>query len=98
MNTHDTAPLCAHCVECIHFQITSSHQLVLSALSINRNKIDHAFYLSFCQVKVNLLSYKPANQLSDVLLVIFDQLDEEDLFRCETVGRQWRNVLLSGRP
>ena len=47
---------------------------------------------------MSLFSYNPPNQLSDdVLLVIFDQLDEEDLLRCETVCRQWRNVLLCGR-
>jgi hypothetical protein len=34
----------------------------------------------------------------DVLLVIFDYLDEEDLLRCEAVCRKWRKVLLSGRP
>jgi F-box-like len=47
---------------------------------------------------MSLFSYKPANQLpDDVLLVIFDQLEDQDLLRCETVCHQWRNVLLSGR-
>jgi F-box-like len=48
---------------------------------------------------MSLSSYQPAHQLSDdVLLVIFDQLDDQDLLRCEAVCRQWRNVLLSGTP
>jgi F-box-like len=52
-----------------------------------------------CVVKMSLFSYKPANQLpDDVLLVIFDQLEDQDLLRCEIVCRQWRNFLLSGRP
>ena len=51
-----------------------------------------------CYERISLFSYNPPNQLSDdVLLVIFDQLDEEDLLRCETVCRQWRNALLCGR-
>ena len=50
-------------------------------------------------VKMSLVTYKQPNQLTaDVLLVIFDQLDDQDLLRCEVVCRQWRNVLLSGRP
>jgi WD40 repeat protein len=48
---------------------------------------------------MSLVTCNPVNQLpDDVLLVIFDQLDDEALLRCETVCRQWRNVLLSGRP
>jgi F-box-like len=48
---------------------------------------------------MSLVTYNPGNRLpDDVLLVIFDELDEEDLLRCESVCRQWRNVLLSGRP
>jgi F-box-like len=48
---------------------------------------------------MSLVTYNPSNRLpDDVLLVIFDELDEEDLLRCETVCLQWRNVLLSGRP
>ena len=51
-----------------------------------------------CQVNMSLFSYYPANQLpDDVLLVIFDHLDDQDLLRCELVCRQWRNVLQSGR-
>jgi F-box-like len=38
------------------------------------------------------------NQLEDVLLMIFDHLDEEDLFRCEAVCSQWRKLLFSGTP
>ena len=34
----------------------------------------------------------------DVLLLIFDHLDGQDLFRCETVCSQWRNIFLSGIP
>jgi F-box-like len=50
-------------------------------------------------VKMSLFSYSQPNQLDeDVLLAIFDQLDEEDLLRCETVCLQWRNVLISGTP
>ncbi len=37
-------------------------------------------------------------ELKKVLLKIFDYLNEEDLRRCETVCRQWRQVLLSGEP
>jgi F-box-like len=48
---------------------------------------------------MSFVTYNPGNRLpDDVLLVIFDQLDDQDLLRCETVCRQWRNVLLSGRP
>jgi F-box-like len=48
-------------------------------------------------VKMSLVTYNQPNQLSDdVLLVIFDQLDDQDLLQCEVVCRQWRNVLLSG--
>jgi F-box-like len=48
---------------------------------------------------IGINAYNATNQLpDDVLLVIFDRLDDEDLLRCETVCRQWRNVLLSGRP
>jgi F-box-like len=48
---------------------------------------------------MSLVSYNRANQLSeDVLLVIFDYLDDQDLLRCETVCHQWRNIILSGRP
>ena len=39
----------------------------------------------------NVLSY-------DVLLMIFQQLDGEDLVNCEAVCRQWRDVLLAGTP
>ena len=50
-----------------------------------------------CHLKMSLFSYNPPNQLSDdVLLVIFGHVDYLDLLRCETVCRQWRNVLLSG--
>jgi F-box-like len=46
---------------------------------------------------MSLSRQKPTNQLNDdVLVVIFDQLDEEDLLRCEAVCRQWRDVLISG--
>ena len=49
--------------------------------------------------KMSLLSYNPPNQLDeDVLLVIFDQLDDQDLLRCEVVCRQWRNIFLTGTP
>ena len=52
-----------------------------------------------CIVKMSLVSYNLTDQfVEDVLLVIFDHLDEEDLLRCETVCSQWRNILLSGRP
>ena len=52
-----------------------------------------------CQVKMSLSCYQLANQLSyDVLLIIFDQLEEQDFLRFETVCRQWRNVFLSGTP
>ena len=48
---------------------------------------------------MSLVTYNQPNQLTaDVLLVIFDNLDDQDLLRCEVVCRQWRNVLLSGRP
>ena len=48
---------------------------------------------------MSLFSYNPANQLSDdVLLVIFDQLDEDDFLRCEVVCRRYRNFLLSQTP
>jgi F-box-like len=48
---------------------------------------------------MSLVTYNPANQLDeDVLLVIFDQLDGQDLIHCETVCHQWRNIILSGRP
>ena len=48
---------------------------------------------------MSLVTYNQLNQLTaDVLLVIFDNLDVQDLLRCELVCRQWRNVLLSGRP
>jgi F-box-like len=48
---------------------------------------------------MSLVSYNPANQLTDdVLLVIFDHLDEEDILRCEVVCRQWQNFLQSGTP
>ena len=48
---------------------------------------------------MSLVTYNQLNQLTaDVLLVIFDNLDVQDLLRCEVVCRQWRNVLLSGRP
>jgi F-box-like len=43
-------------------------------------------------------SYQPHRFDEVVLLVIFDQLDYQDLIRCEAVCRQWRNVLLSGIP
>ena len=47
---------------------------------------------------MSAVTYNQHNQLSDdVLLVIFDQLDDQDLLRCESVCRQWRNVLQSGR-
>ena len=48
---------------------------------------------------MSLFSGNPAIQVDEernILLVIFDHLDVEDLLRCETVCRQWRNVLLSG--
>ena len=47
---------------------------------------------------VNQSSYQPHQFDGVVLLVIFDQLDYQDLLRCEAVCRQWRNVLLSGTP
>ena len=47
---------------------------------------------------VNHSSYQPHQFDGVVLLVIFDQLDYQDLLRCEAVCRQWRNVLLSGTP
>jgi F-box-like len=34
----------------------------------------------------------------DVLLMIFDLLDGYDLLKCESVCRQWRDVLLTGTP
>ena len=40
-------------------------------------------------VKMSLVTYNQPNQLTaDVLLVIFDQLDDQDLLRCEVVCRQ----------
>ena len=56
------------------------------------------FHLNYaCHLKMSLFSYNPPNQLDEeVLLVIFGHLDDHDLLRCETVCRQWRNVLLSG--
>ena len=36
--------------------------------------------------------------IDDVLLIIFQQLDGEDLVNCEAVCRQWRDVLLAGTP
>jgi F-box-like len=52
-----------------------------------------------CDAKMSLFSYNPPNQLTDdVLLVIFDQLDEDDFLRCQVVCRQWRNVLHCGTP
>jgi F-box-like len=57
----------------------------------------HCFIACACLVKMSLYSNKPPNQLGeDVLLEIFDQLDDEDLLRCETACRQWQNVLNSG--
>jgi F-box-like len=51
------------------------------------------------RAKMSLLSYNPPTQLTDdVLLVIFDQLDEDDFLRCEVVCRRWRNFLLSHTP
>ena len=47
---------------------------------------------------MSLLSRIPEDQMEKVLLVIFDNLDDQDLLRCETVCRQWREVLLSGKP
>jgi F-box-like len=60
----------------------------------------HTVYTRYtaCHANMSPFSYNQPNQLTDdVLLMIFDQLDEEDLLRCETVCRQWRNVLLSGK-
>jgi F-box-like len=58
-----------------------------------------AFIPRGARAKMSLFSYNPANQLSDdVLLVIFDQLDEDDFLRCEVVCRRWRNFLLSQTP
>jgi F-box-like len=55
--------------------------------------------LDACNVKMSVVTYNSVNQLpDDVLLVIFDQLDDQDFLRCELVCRQWRHVLLSGRP
>jgi F-box-like len=34
----------------------------------------------------------------DVLLMIFQQLEGEDLVKCEAVCRQWRDILLTGTP
>ena len=34
----------------------------------------------------------------DVLLMIFQQLEGEDLLNCEAVCRQWREILLAGTP
>ena len=52
-----------------------------------------------CYVKMSVVSYNAAHHFSDdVLLMIFDQLEDEDLLRCESVCRQWRMFLLSGRP
>jgi F-box-like len=34
----------------------------------------------------------------DVLLMIFQQLDGEDLLNCEAVCCQWRDILLAGTP
>ena len=34
----------------------------------------------------------------DVLLMIFQQLEGEDLVNCEAVCRQWRDILLAGTP
>jgi F-box-like len=49
--------------------------------------------------KMSLFSCHQPHQLSDdVLLAIFNQLDEQDQLRCETVCRQWRNFLISGTP
>ena len=35
---------------------------------------------------------------ADVLLMIFHQLEGGDLLNCETVCRQWRDILLAGTP
>jgi F-box-like len=34
----------------------------------------------------------------DVLQIIFQELDAEDLLKCEAVCRQWRDILMAGRP
>ena len=48
---------------------------------------------------MSILSISRSNVLSyDVLLMIFQQLDGEDLVNCEAVCRQWRDVLLAGTP
>jgi F-box-like len=48
---------------------------------------------------MSLSRYKTSKQLDeDVLLMIFDHLDDQDLLRCATVCRQWLNVLLSQTP
>ena len=40
-----------------------------------------------------------SNQLgADVLHMLFQQLEGEDLLNCETVCRQWRDILLAGTP
>ena len=44
---------------------------------------------------MGLFSRIPEDQLEKVLFGIFDYLDDQDLLRCETVCRQWREVLLS---
>ena len=47
---------------------------------------------------MSVVTYNQHNQLpDDVLLMIFYQLVDQDLLRCELVCRQWRNVLQSGR-
>jgi len=35
---------------------------------------------------------------ADVLLMIFQQVEGEDLLNCEAVCRQWRDILLAGTP
>ena len=52
--------------------------------------------LNPCNAKMSLSRYNSANQLEDVLLLIFNYLDEEDLFQCEDVCSQWQKFLVSG--
>jgi F-box-like len=48
------------------------------------------------------MSVSSISQLSDlgddVLLMIFQQLEGEDLVNCEVVCRQWRDILVTGTP
>ena len=93
-------------IGCRFFQLCrhlAAHGLRINALIEGLIKDEVPFTVSFhanaCHVKMSLVTYNLGNRLpDDVLLVIFDELDEEGLLRCETVCRQWRNVLLSGRP